>query len=328
MNSKKSKIVKISALIISGVFLAFVILASSCLEGLPTFSHQQHVKDQGMSCDDCHQPSADGTLAGAPDPEVCAACHEQVAKNMELAKELAKQWPRHKSLSPDGIFSHQTHKEGGITCDKCHGDMAKNKKVTFNILPRMADCMNCHSEVGVSTECSTCHREISRTSPPMDHRQGWRTAHGEAAMEPERGDQCFLCHDHGKCDSCHKVEEPRDHNASWREFGHGTMAQFDRNRCATCHKSDSCIRCHQEAVPRSHRAGWGPPSDRHCLGCHLTGGEESCYVCHGAGNKHLSAPHMPAGPVHSTATDCRSCHTGFLLEHPDNGEECTICHKP
>jgi hypothetical protein len=142
-----------------------------------------------------------------------------------------------------------------------------------------------------------------------------------------RGERCFRCHERSSCNSCHNVQKPLDHTIAWKDFGHGAESQIDRSRCATCHRSDFCIKCHSETPPMNHRGGWGPPSDRHCNECHLTGGIQNCTVCHGARILHQSAPRKPDTNPHRLATDCRSCHQGFLLKHPDNGDNCRICHK-
>jgi len=332
MNSNKAKNMKILVLLASGIFLALVMLGSSCRKGLPTFSHKNHVQDQALQCDTCHTGSKDGAQAGVPSPDVCATCHEEAKdkKNLELAKSLAQKWPRFKTLSPDGIFSHKKHKDAGINCESCHYGIAKSKKVSQNFMPDEKTCLKCHKEKRVSTNCATCHQKISPTSAPPDHAQSWAKFHGEAARDPVRGGRCARCHTRNTCDTCHQTQRPADHTgASWVEFGHGADSRLDRSRCATCHRSDFCMTCHKESEPRSHAGAWGPPSDRHCFDCHLPGGgmSQDCAVCHGARISHPDAPARPSGLPHSAATDCQSCHTGFLMRHPDNGDNCLNCHK-
>lgn len=327
MNSNRKRIIRLSALVVVGFFMYAVLFVSSCLDRLPPFSHKKHVVEQELQCNTCHTGSEDGARAGAPNPDICATCHEEVQANLDMARELASRWPRLKTLPPDGIFSHKTHQDADIKCEQCHGNVGTSDKVKQKHIPAEADCLFCHTKVGISTDCSTCHQTINTSTAPPDHNQTWIRSHGEVAGEPVRGERCYRCHAKSSCLSCHAVQKPYDHTATWREYGHGVASQFDRNRCFACHRSDSCMRCHQESSPRSHRAGFGPPSNRHCYDCHLTGGEVSCVVCHGSAITHLSAPRIPAGAVHASASDCRSCHNGFLLKHPDNGESCKLCHK-
>lgn len=316
------------AILIGGVLLMGLALAGfSCEKGL-RFSHQQHVDKQGLECKECHAGSEDGLRAGAPDPKYCLNCHEEADQKYGwAARQLAASWPRLQALPADGKFSHKKHQDAGMTCDKCHGDMKSNRKVTAANLPTMETCVKCHREQGVGTACAVCHQTLSEKSPPPDHARDWKRYHGAASQEPGRGSRCFMCHERSYCSTCHAIEKPQDHSHTWVNFGHGVAAGMDRSRCATCHQSDFCIQCHTESQPISHQPGWGSPLDRHCLNCHLTVTVSNCSVCHGGRVAHLNAPARPNTPPHTTPTDCRGCHHGALLPHPDNGDNCQICHK-
>jgi hypothetical protein len=328
MNSKDVNLLRRAVGLGSGLILGLMLLGFSCGQGL-RFSHQQHVDKQGLDCKDCHAGSEDGIRAGAPDPQQCRSCHEEVSdqKYGAVAKQLGAKWPRIKALPADGKFSHRTHQDAGIGCENCHGDLKKNKKITAANLPTMETCVKCHQEQGVGTGCAVCHQTISKTSPPPDHAQDWKRLHGAAVQEPVRGSRCVSCHERSYCTTCHQVEKPQDHTNTWLNFGHGVTASMDRSRCSACHHSDFCIQCHQESVPASHQPGWGAPLDRHCLACHLTATVSNCSVCHSGHVAHINAPARPHTPPHTTPTDCRACHHGFLLPHPDNGDNCQSCHK-
>jgi predicted CXXCH cytochrome family protein len=327
MNFKDMNLMRRLALLGGGLLLALVMLGFSCQKGRVWFSHKLHVQEQGLKCSDCHAGSEDGLHAGAPAPEVCQGCHEEAAKYSGLASELAAKWPRLKALPADGKFSHRAHQAAGVECQRCHDDVGSSKKVTMPDMPTEATCLDCHREMGVGAECAVCHQTLNRETPPADHQQAWDRLHGQAAREPVAGERCFRCHQRTSCASCHEIEKPRDHNWTWRTFGHGTEAGLDRERCAACHRSDYCVRCHQETAPQSHRGGWGSPADRHCLDCHLGESASNCAVCHSARVQHLNAPLRPNTPPHTLNTDCRACHTGFLMPHPDNGDNCKSCHK-
>ena len=279
-----------------------------------------------LECELCHAGTDSGGQLGAPGPDICASCHEDAGEQTGLARELAKDWPRIKALPPDGKFSHNRHAEADVKCHSCHANISNSKKVTLVQMPDMDTSMKCHSDTGVSTDCATCHEAIDIDNAPPSHSQSWERFHGEDSRDPMRGEMCSRCHERSTCATCHQTEKPRNHNYGWRNFGHGTTAQIDRSRCATCHRTDYCVRCHKETPPVNHRAGWGPPSERHCMSCHLTGGGDlqNCAVCHGARNTHPAAPARPRNTRHITATDCRTCHSA--LKHPDNGDNCKTCH--
>jgi len=327
MNSKSLRIMKRLVLLTSVVFFALVLMGPSCRDKNPAFSHKNHIQKQKLECGDCHAGSEDGIQAGVPSTDTCSACHEDAKKYEGVAKEFTKQWPRIKALPPDGNFSHKTHENAGVKCEDCHNKVSNSKKITFANMPTESTCLECHRKRAGAAECSVCHKTINPKTAPPDHVQGWDRFHGEGALDPVRGERCFRCHERSVCASCHSVQKPQDHTQTWKEFGHGAASQIDRSRCATCHKSDFCIRCHSETPPRSHQGGWGPPIDRHCDECHLTGGVQECTVCHGTRILHRSAPERPDTTPHELKTDCRSCHHGFLLKHPDNGDNCRICHR-
>lgn len=328
MSSKSEKIMRRAALLAATAFMAAVLMAPSCLKDGAWFSHKKHVEEQELDCDICHSGSEDGKMAGAPGAEVCTACHEEAEKYSAIAEKLTEKWPRIKGLPPDGKFSHRTHKEAGVECSECHGKVGSGKRVTYRNMPDEETCISCHAEKGISTDCSTCHSELNPETAPESHGQAWIRFHGDSARDPVEGDRCERCHRTNTCNICHSVEKPRDHTYAWKDYGHGVASRIDRGRCATCHRTDYCVRCHRESPPVSHRGAWGVPSDRHCLDCHLGGGNvQNCRVCHGAGVGHRNAPFRPPGAPHDSATDCRACHTGASLGHPDNGDNCTICHK-
>jgi len=292
----------------SGLVLALMLLGFSCGQGR-RFSHQQHLEKQGLDCKDCHVGSEDGIRAGAPDPEQCQNCHEEASQYTALARQLALKWPRLRTLPPDGKFSHRTHQDAGVECEKCHGDLKKNKKVTPANLPTMETCVKCHQEQGVGTGCAVCHQTISEKTPPLDHAQDWKRFHGAAAQEPVRGSRCVSCHQRSYCTTCHQVEKPRDHTNTWLNFGHGVTASMDRSRCSACHRSDFCIQCHRESVPVSHQAGWGAPLERHCQQCHLLAPVSNCSVCHSGNFRHVMAPPRPNSRPRCSSAACALCRS-------------------
>lgn len=97
MNSNRKRIIRLSALVVVGFFMYAVLFVSSCLDRLPPFSHKKHVVEQELQCNTCHTGSEDGARAGAPNPDICATCHEEVQANLDMARELASRWPRLKT---------------------------------------------------------------------------------------------------------------------------------------------------------------------------------------------------------------------------------------
>src|SRR3972149_2683532 len=74
----------------------------------------------------------------------------------------------------DVVFSHENHLETEIDCRNCHKGKIEEKKA---LLPRMEDCIACHSKTGEKLECSKCHQSIRKDVPPLSHTAEWKTDH-------------------------------------------------------------------------------------------------------------------------------------------------------
>ncbi len=298
-----------------------------------TFSHQKHVKGEGLECQNCHSKAATADLAGMPSKKKCMTCHEggdeqkPPEKHVEtLFKDGDTLQAKVTTLPVDVVFSHKTHVAKEIACAECHRGIEENTRVTEGIKVTMKACMACHAEKKVAADCATCHKEIRKDRPPASHQVAWKKLHGqEARAEEINGEhRCAMCHTESTCSQCHQNEPPENHTNQWRHQGHTVAAEMDRKQCATCHQSDSCDRCHSETAPRSHTGSWGRPRDNHCNTCHLPLRTEGCAVCHQTTPDHAATP-KPAW--HVSGMNCRMCHgQGQPLPHPDKGDNCNACH--
>ena len=89
---------------VSGVF--FLILALVAAQGYGwyeykkarkqpiDYSHEIHVKKNGMKCTQCHTNVDRGRLALVPPMSVCMSCHETVGKDRKEVKKLLEYWKR------------------------------------------------------------------------------------------------------------------------------------------------------------------------------------------------------------------------------------------
>jgi hypothetical protein len=133
------------------------------------FNHQKHVKDAGVECSVCHEYYATSEHSGLPSLELCKACHaEALTKSPEEQKLLtlmaSNPQPAFRKLfrMPDHVrYSHSRHVvAGGLACETCHGAIAETTAPPASPLVRitMDTCTGCHSERGVKTDCTQCHR--------------------------------------------------------------------------------------------------------------------------------------------------------------------------
>ena len=133
------------------------------------FNHQKHVKDVGLECSVCHAYFSTGDHSGLPSLAVCQQCHaDALTKSSEEQKLLkliaSNPQARFQKLfrMPDHVrYSHRRHVvSGGLTCNTCHGAIAETTAPPSSPLVRitMNTCLGCHSDRGVKTDCTHCHR--------------------------------------------------------------------------------------------------------------------------------------------------------------------------
>jgi len=130
------------------------------------FNHKTHVATAGIKCLDCHSIREPGMLAGYPKETTCMGCHASVKADSPAIQKLAgfakaKQavpWAKVYKV-PDYVwFSHASHhKDAGIACDACHGDVASMDVVSKEKPTNMAACMECHAKHKASNACDFCH---------------------------------------------------------------------------------------------------------------------------------------------------------------------------
>ena len=134
------------------------------------YNHKVHIENAGLHCTDCHLHAMDMASATVPSLELCQNCHntDPVSKSPEELKVLKyvadKQeipWIRIYKVPDHVYFSHRRHvTRGKLECSACHGNMnEQTQPVTRAFLPvKMENCMNCHKQRKVSTDCLACHR--------------------------------------------------------------------------------------------------------------------------------------------------------------------------
>jgi cytochrome c3-like protein len=297
------------------------------------FSHLSHI-EFGVDCADCHPGYLDSGPDGMPDPAYCVECHEDLGVENDLKDFLINGkavWTNVTGLKEDIKFSHHEHEEKEVTCEECHPGINTSEWVGFKLRNSKDECLDCHEENNVISDCSSCHTQINKEWKPGSHKKMWPKKHGGVARAnviPPFSNRCSLCHNDSTCSECHLANPPENHNNYWRQRSHGMAANMDREKCVVCHTPMSCDQCHLETAPRNHRASWGTSKNRHCISCHFPLQNQNCFTCHKNLSGHLAAPVMPADTSHiaSNETGCRTCH-GFGLSHFNGENNCRQCHK-
>lgn len=194
------------------------------------FSHKKHLA-QGLPCATCHsaaETSEQATDRLLPAAETCLACH-----NGETAPEIDVAPLAEKETAPRTFrFNHQFHlgmgnvapiikaaleagnylgHPGDIAqhlntedaCQACHRGLAESDHVSAANLPRMSDCLACHSKVENPFSCEKCHLEGIELMP-ADHTRPFVDAHSTGVLSANEKISCQPCH--GKkfrCMGCH-----------------------------------------------------------------------------------------------------------------------------
>ncbi len=217
------------------------------------FPHYIHVQEQGFECRICHTTWEEVDDPGMPPRDTCLLCHEQMDQTKPADRQVASLFDgevfraAHNVLLPEErIFPHWRHATSGLYCNDCHIDIEFNETVAELEPIRMWDCMGCHNEYGVSTDCTTCHKEIRAEIKPASHSPHWglpEKEHCTGCHFPLQSETqyCSVCHEETVSHNTLTTAMPQQHyvGTSCREC-HGNGTSFlhpdPGHDCAVCHK--------------------------------------------------------------------------------------------
>ncbi|PKO17878.1 MAG: cytochrome C [Chloroflexi bacterium HGW-Chloroflexi-10] len=134
------------------------------------FPHNFHV-GVGADCTYCHTGAATGPSAGLPSTNKCWGCHEQIEPRNDNLKLVASYGSEGKpipwvpvAIMPEFVmFNHRPHVTAGVTCETCHGDVAKMTTAEPQNGMNMGWCLDCHKKSSTPedfvrlSDCATCH---------------------------------------------------------------------------------------------------------------------------------------------------------------------------
>jgi hypothetical protein len=146
-----------------------------------------------MACQDCHTIRQDGSFAGIPGIESCAACHSEPVGSTTNEKRFVADYVKQNRQVPWFVYSrqpvnarfpHVIHvNRGKLACETCHGGHGRSERLRdyeqnrisgysrdiwgqniarIGLKPgegmKMTDCESCHRERGVAAGCLGCHQ--------------------------------------------------------------------------------------------------------------------------------------------------------------------------
>jgi hypothetical protein len=134
-----------------------------------SFNHKAH---SALACVVCHRGVETRAIASIPSPRFCVRCHatapvtrpEELQQWMDISPEGVVErvgWERLYRIPKHVYFSHRRHVVlAKLDCAVCHGDMAEQTTPPSHPLTAisMDECLDCHEQQGVSTDCASCHK--------------------------------------------------------------------------------------------------------------------------------------------------------------------------
>jgi hypothetical protein len=268
------------------------------------FSHKQHIAEQGMQCETCHQNMDKAEFAtheNLPSMATCNTCHNDVKATNQCEA-------CHTNLSTLRPASHMV------------ANFTKEHSRIMNLRTYEANCQGCHTE----QSCAECHDGTNLTE----------LAPGVASglLSPRKFGN----------DKAQALAGQAVHSMNFR-FTHGIEAKGKAADCQTCHRTQEfCSDCHMNGsvalggvMPTSHEApgftriGVGSGGGSHatlakrdiqrCMSCHDTeGGDANCITCH-----------VDFDGI--KGTNPRTHANGFLRDikgewHEEMNANCFVCH--
>lgn len=200
------------------------------------FSHRIHLEKVGAVCLDCHVSSSASTRVednNLPKEKTCLGCHDGLrARNGCALCHTNPQAPRSpRPAARDFRFNHRVHLDLGNVapalagaidagrylsppgdirrhlntsnaCMACHRGLVETDFATKANLPRMADCLVCHTKIDPPSSCGYCHTKEARLKP-ASHTPEFHDLHSSRQAVPDKT-TCKVCHGvKFTCMGCH-----------------------------------------------------------------------------------------------------------------------------
>ncbi len=116
------------------------------------FSHEHHVRDDGIDCRYCHASVETSSFAGVPPLATCMTCHSILFNDAAVLAPLRAgyaggaplAWNRVHDLPDFVYFDHSIHIAKGIGCSTCHGSVDRMPLMRRVASLYMQWCLDCH----------------------------------------------------------------------------------------------------------------------------------------------------------------------------------------
>lgn len=165
------------------------------------FSHQHHVRDDGIDCRYCHSSVEKSAFAGIPSSDVCMTCHSQLFRDVALFDPLRQslrtgqrlKWIRVNDLPDFVYFDHSAHVTHGVPCKECHGRIDQMPLTARAQSLEMRWCLSCHRDPGPHLVPADEVFDMNATPPASENEQRSLLAHYRI-LDTRRMTDCSTCH--------------------------------------------------------------------------------------------------------------------------------------
>ena len=223
--------------LVLGIASTFLALGLRVVNGQDLiFSHRNHLARGATQCEACHASALSSVAAQdnhRPEEKTCLVCHDGAQARKECTvchrnpqKAVAVQFPvrsfrfNHKLhlslgnvapvlasavdsgryLSPPGDLRRFLNTDN--SCLACHRGVTETDLATEAHLPRMADCLVCHTRIDPPFSCAYCHTPET-VLKPASHTSGFTDSHSSRLAVPDKS-SCKVCHGvKFTCMGCH-----------------------------------------------------------------------------------------------------------------------------
>jgi len=198
---------------------AILLAAWGAAQAAP-FSHKLHLGLK-LECTTCHSAAAASTKAAdnlLPNKAACTPCHQDreipaprqtrvVSFNHALHLKMGNVAPLIAAAidkktylqPPDDI---RRHLDTGDPCQACHRGLPDSVQVGAADMPKMADCIVCHSDIDNPFSCEKCHAKDANLKPPS-HVANFISNHTSGKLNLDKA-SCVVCHGRNfRCLGCH-----------------------------------------------------------------------------------------------------------------------------
>jgi hypothetical protein len=166
------------------------------------FSHQHHVRDDGIDCRYCHTSVETSAFAGIPPLATCMTCHSQLFTDQPVLAPLvsayrggpALEWNRVHDLPGFVYFDHSVHIAKGVGCTTCHGPIDRMPLVRRVAPLYMQWCLDCHRAPERYLRPRDRVFDVDWTPPPDQLAAGARLRAAYRLRTTRELTDCSTCH--------------------------------------------------------------------------------------------------------------------------------------